>query len=92
MKMGTVEDFTNFINAVIDEEFDKLESSGAPAKGSPSKIWVGASAIRLTVSSLEPTIIGLLINYVTMCEELFGPVLTCIYIRREQIRGNAENC
>ncbi|MFN8246753.1 MAG: L-glutamate gamma-semialdehyde dehydrogenase [Ferruginibacter sp.] len=86
MKMGTVEDFTNFINAVIDEKsFDKLESyiRGARKKGSPSKIWVGGKCDKTDGFFIEPTIIEATDpNYVTMCEELFGPVLT-VYIYDE---------
>ncbi len=86
MKMGTVEDFTNFINAVIDEKsFDKLESyiRGARKKGSPSKIWVGGKCDKTDGFFIEPTIIEATDpNYVTMCEELFGPVLT-VYVYDE---------
>src|SRR5258705_7584835 len=42
-KMGTVENFSNFINAVIDERsFDKIQSYIEKAKKSPdAEIWVG---------------------------------------------------
>lgn len=86
MKMGTVEDFTNFVNAVIDEKsFDKLESyiKGARKKDANAKIWVGGKCDKTNGYFIEPTIIEALEpTYVTMCEELFGPVLT-IYIYDE---------
>lgn len=86
MKMGTVEDFTNFVNAVIDEKsFDKLESyiRGARKKDAKAKIWVGGKCDKTEGYFIEPTIIEALDpNYVTMCEELFGPVLT-VYIYDE---------
>jgi 1-pyrroline-5-carboxylate dehydrogenase len=86
MKMGTVEDFTNFVNAVIDEKsFDKLESyiKGARKKDANAKIWVGGKCDKTAGYFIEPTIIEALDpNYVTMCEELFGPVLT-VYIYDE---------
>src|SRR5258706_12373871 len=49
MKMGTVEDFSNFINAVIDEKsFDKLENyvRGARKRDAKAKIWVGGKCNR----------------------------------------------
>jgi 1-pyrroline-5-carboxylate dehydrogenase len=86
MKMGTVENFTNFVNAVIDEKsFDKLEAyiKGARKKDAKAKIWVGGKCDKTEGYFIEPTIIEALDpNYVTMCEELFGPVLT-VYIYDE---------
>jgi 1-pyrroline-5-carboxylate dehydrogenase len=86
MKMGTVEDFTNFVNAVIDEKsFDKLEGyiKNARKKDSAAKIWIGGKTDKSKGYFIEPTIIEATDpQYVTMCEELFGPVLT-IYIYDE---------
>ena len=86
MKMGTVEDFTNFVNAVIDEKsFDKLERyiKNARKRDSGVKIWVGGKCDKTDGYFIEPTVIQATDpNYVTMCEELFGPVLT-IYIYDE---------
>src|SRR6188768_2246806 len=86
MKMGTVEDFTNFVNAVIDEKsFDKLEGyiKGARKRDAKAKIWVGGHCDKTDGFFIEPTIIEATDpNYVTMCEELFGPVLT-VYIYDE---------
>ena len=86
MKMGTVEDFTNFVNAVIDEKsFDKLEGyiKNSRKRDSGAKIWVGGKCDKTEGFFIEPTIIEASDpNYVTMCEELFGPVLT-VYIYDE---------
>jgi 1-pyrroline-5-carboxylate dehydrogenase len=86
MKMGTVEDFTNSINAVIDEKsFDKLEGylKAAKKKGSGVKILVGGNADKSKGYFVEPTVIETPDpKYVTMCEELFGPVLT-LYVYDE---------
>ena len=86
MKMGTVEDFTNFVNAVIDEKsFDKLEGyiKNSRKRDSGAKIWVGGKCDKTEGYFIEPTIIEAANpNYVTMCEELFGPVLT-VYIYDE---------
>ena len=86
MKMGTVEDFTNFVNAVIDEKsFDKLESyiKAAGKRGSGARIIVGGKCDKSEGYFIEPTVIEVSDpKYVTMCEELFGPVLT-IYVYDE---------
>ncbi|MEP7080067.1 MAG: L-glutamate gamma-semialdehyde dehydrogenase [Ginsengibacter sp.] len=79
MKMGTVEDFTNFINAVIDEKsFDKLEAYIKQVKKDKgAKILVGGRCDKTLGYFIEPTIIEVSDpKYVTMCDELFGPVLT----------------
>ncbi|RYF89298.1 MAG: L-glutamate gamma-semialdehyde dehydrogenase [Chitinophagaceae bacterium] len=86
MKMGSVEDFTNFVNAVIDEKsFDKLEGylKNARKRDSGAKIWVGGKTDKSVGYFIEPTIIEASDpHYVTMCEELFGPILT-VYIYDE---------
>ena len=79
MKMGTVEDFGNFINAVIDEKsFDKLKKYiDAAKKDRKAKILTGGNCSKKDGFFIEPTIIEVRDpKYVTMCEELFGPVLT----------------
>lgn len=82
MKMGSVEDFTNFINAVIDERsYDKLKKYIDNAKKDrKAKILVGGTCDKRKGFFIEPTVIETRDpKYVTMCEELFGPVLT-IYV------------
>lgn len=79
MKMGTPEDFSNFINAVIDEKsFDKISSYiGNAKKDKDAKILVGGKCDKSKGYFIEPTIIETTNpNYVSMCEEIFGPVLT----------------
>lgn len=79
MKMGPVEDFRNFINAVIDEKsFDKISAYIENAKKSSEvEILVGGKYDKSKGYFIEPTIL-LTTNpaYTTMCEEIFGPVLT----------------
>ncbi len=82
MKMGGTEDFTNFINAVIDENsFNKLASYIANAqKDKKAELVVGGKCNKTKGYFIEPTIIRAKDpHYVTMCEELFGPVLT-VYV------------
>ncbi len=85
MKMGPTEDFTNFINAVIDEKsFDKLAKYiDAAKKDSSVEIIAGGNYDKSKGYFIEPTIIVTKDpKYVTMCEELFGPVLT-LYVYDE---------
>jgi 1-pyrroline-5-carboxylate dehydrogenase len=85
MKMGSVEDFSNFINAVIDEKsFDKLDGYlQQVTKEKDAKIIVGGKCDKTKGYFVEPTVIEVTDpKYVTMCNELFGPVLT-IYVYDE---------
>ncbi len=78
-KMGSPRDFTNFINAVIHERsFDSLAQYIDNAKKDPStEIIVGGNYDKSKGWFVEPTVIVTTDpKYVTMCEELFGPVLT----------------
>lgn len=78
-KMGTVEDFTNFINAVIDERaFDSIAAYIEKAKADPAaSILVGGGYDKSKGFFIEPTIIEVSDpKWLTMCEEIFGPVLT----------------
>lgn len=82
MKMGSPEKFTNFINAVIDEKsFDKIAKSIDQAKKSnDASILFGGRYDKTEGYFIEPTVIlAKTPNYVSMCEEIFGPVLT-IYV------------
>ena len=79
MKMGTVENFSNFVNAVIDEKsFDNIASYIDRAKKDrKAKILVGGNYNKKQGYFIEPTVIETTDpKYTTMCEEIFGPVLT----------------
>ncbi len=81
-KMGTTEDFTNFVNAVIDEKsFDNIKRYIDEAKKSDkAEILVGGKCDKKLGYFVSPTIIeAKTARYTTMCEEIFGPVLT-IYV------------
>jgi 1-pyrroline-5-carboxylate dehydrogenase len=82
MKMGSTEDFRNFVNAVIDERaFDKISAYIDAAKKSDKvQVIAGGNCDKSKGYFIEPTV--LLASdpkYTTMCEEIFGPVLT-IYV------------
>lgn len=82
MKMGVAEDFTNFINAVIDaRSFKKITEYIEEAKKSDDvEVIIGGNSDGSKGYFIEPTVL-LVKNpkYRTMCEEIFGPVLS-IYI------------
>ncbi len=79
MKMGSVEDFSNFVNAVIDEKsFNNISKYiAAVKKDKQSKILVGGNLNKSKGWFVEPTVIDTKnAKSLTMCEEIFGPVLT----------------
>ncbi|MBE9585427.1 L-glutamate gamma-semialdehyde dehydrogenase [Mucilaginibacter sp. JRF] len=82
IKMGPVEDFSNFVNAVITEaSFDKLAKYIDAAKADAGvELVAGGGHDKSKGWFVEPTVLR--VNdphYETMCEELFGPVLT-VYV------------
>ena len=85
MKVGPTEDFRNFVNAVIDEKaFKKICTYIDNAKNDKdAEIIAGGTYDGSKGYFIEPTVI-LAKNpkYTTMCEEIFGPVLT-IYVYNE---------
>lgn len=81
-RMGSPESFTNFINAVIDEKsFENIRSYiDSAKKDKKTNIWVGGKYEKKTGYFVQPTIIETKDPlYVSMCEEIFGPVLT-VYV------------
>jgi len=79
LKMGTTEDFSNFVNAVIDRKsFTKLAKYIDEAKAaSDAEVIAGGSYDDTEGYFVRPTIIETSNpKYATMCDELFGPVLT----------------
>jgi len=85
IKVGGVEDFRNFVNAVIDEKsFDKITSYIEGVQSSnDAKIIAGGTFDKSKGYFVHPTIIeASKPDYVTLCEEIFGPVLT-VYVYDE---------
>ncbi len=84
-KMGSPEDMSNFITAVIHEgSFDKLAKYIDQAKAdADAEIIVGGNYDKSKGYFIEPTVIVTKNpKYTTMCTELFGPVIT-IYVYDE---------
>lgn len=91
--IGPVEDFENFINAVIDEKsFDKLTTYiEAAKKDKDLEIIAGGNYDKSKGYFIEPTIIiSKDPQYVTMCEELFGPVLTVFVYQDKDFEKTLE--
>lgn len=87
IKMGSPEDFRNFVNAVIDERaFDKITKYIDEAKnGQGVELIAGGNYDKSVGYFIEPTIFRVDDNqYITMCEEVFGPVLT-IYVYQSEL-------
>jgi 1-pyrroline-5-carboxylate dehydrogenase len=82
LKMGSVEDFGNFVNAVIDERsFDKIAKYIDGEKKNPdAEIIAGGGYDKSEGYFIEPTVIVTKDPHsTTMEEEIFGPVLT-VYV------------
>src|SRR5690554_361816 len=86
IRMGPPEDFTNFVNAVIDEvSFDKLKEVIDKARtDKDAEIIFGGHCDKQKGYFIEPTVIlAKKPDYITMQEELFGPVLT-VYVYEDE--------
>jgi 1-pyrroline-5-carboxylate dehydrogenase len=82
IRMGDVADFRNFMGAVIDEKaFDDISTYIANArKSKDARVLVGGEADKSKGFFIRPTVIlAKKPDYVTMCEEIFGPVVT-VYV------------
>ncbi len=82
VRMGDVRDFTNLVNAVIDEaSFDNIMDYIAYAKNSPdAEVVFGGKGDKSVGYYIEPTVIEAKDPmFKTMVEEIFGPVVT-VYV------------
>jgi 1-pyrroline-5-carboxylate dehydrogenase len=85
-KMGGTEDFGNFVNAVIDEKaFNSITGYIEAARKNPlNEIIAGGKYDKAKGYFIEPTVIvSKDPSSITMCEEIFGPVLT-VYVYHEE--------
>ena len=88
IKVGGVEDFTNFVNAVIDEaSFVKLANAIDEAnKSSDAEVIAGGHYDMSAGYFIQPTVIqAFKPDYITMREELFGPILTTYVYDPEKV-------
>jgi 1-pyrroline-5-carboxylate dehydrogenase len=95
LKMGGVEDFTNLINAVIDESaFETITEYIDYAKASKdAEIIFGGKYDKSVGYFIEPTVIlAKDPHFRTMEEEIFGPVLTIYVYDDEKFEETLEIC
>jgi len=93
IKMGGVEDFGNFVNAVIDEKaFDSITGYIEKARQNPlNEIVAGGKYDKSKGYFVEPTVIATKdASSLTMCEEIFGPVLTVYVYHAENFEQTLE--
>lgn len=90
VKTGGVEDPQNFVNAVIDEAaFDKIAAAIETAKRNGDEVVIGGKCDKSVGYFVEPTVIRAKTpKAYTMCEELFGPVLT-VYVYEDEALNEA---
>lgn len=94
MKMGRVDEPENFINAVIDEKsFKNIQGylEGVKANNGRARILQGGNCDDKKGWFVEPTVIEVDDpQYVTMCEEIFGPVLTIYTYDESKVEETLE--
>lgn len=86
IKVGDVRDFSAFVNAVIDEaSFDNCMNYINHAKESPdAEIVFGGEGDKTKGFFVKPTVIlAKKPDYKSMCEEIFGPIIT-IYVYEDE--------
>lgn len=95
IKMGTVEDFSNFMNAVIDKSsYENIKGYIDYAKkSSDAKIVVGGGCDDSVGYFIEPTVIVTENpQFKTMVEEIFGPVLTVYVYEDSKFEETLDLC
>ena len=92
-KIGSTEDPSNFINAVIDEKaFDKIAGYIDFIKSqSDAEIIVGGTYDKSKGYFIHPTVaVTTNVKFKTMCEEIFGPVLTVFVYEADKYEETME--
>lgn len=93
LKLGPTEDFSNFVNAVIDRKaFDKITSYIKQAKTNQSvSVIFGGNYDDTKGYFIEPTVLTTTDpQSPTMCEEIFGPVLSIYIYEPKDIESTLE--
>ncbi len=95
IRVGDVRDFRNFMNAVIDEPaFDSIMGFIEKAKAGPgAEILVGGKGDKSKGYFIEPTIIQATDpHFLTMEEEIFGPVMTIFVYDDKDYEATLKLC
>jgi 1-pyrroline-5-carboxylate dehydrogenase len=95
IKQGDVQDFRNFVSAVIDKKsFDNIKSYLDHAKASDdAEIFAGGNYDDSKGYFIEPTvIIAKKPDYKSMVEEIFGPVITIYLYDEDKFEETLKLC
>jgi 1-pyrroline-5-carboxylate dehydrogenase len=95
IKVGSPEDFSNFVNAVIDRAaFDTIAGHIDYAReSSEAEILCGGTCDSSTGYFVDPTVILTTDpHFRTMQEEIFGPVLTLYVYKDEDFEATLDLC
>ncbi|MBR1792320.1 MAG: L-glutamate gamma-semialdehyde dehydrogenase [Bacteroidales bacterium] len=95
IKVGDVRDFSAFVNAVIDEaSFDNCMNYIEHAKQSPdAEIVFGGTGDKSVGYFVQPTVIlAKKPDYKSMCEEIFGPIITIYVYEDEKFAETLQLC
>ncbi len=95
ISVGDVMDFTHFMNAVIDEgSFDNCMSYIHKAKNSAdAEVVFGGGGDKSVGYFVQPTVIEAKTpHFITMEEEIFGPILTIYVYEDERFTETLELC
>ena len=95
MKTGNVQDFSNFVNPVIDETaFDRIMGYIERVKESgEATIIAGGTGDKSTGYLIEPTLVVTTNpHFVTMEEEIFGPVMTLYVYNNNKFEETLKIC
>jgi len=92
-KVGPTEDFSNFINAVIDEAaFDKIAGYVDFLNNSPdADVILGGTYDKSKGYFIQPTVaVTKDPKFRTLCEEIFGPVITVFVYEDNKFKETLE--
>lgn len=94
VKAGDIKDFTNFLGAVIDESsFNKIAKYIEDAKSSPDAELLCGGYDGSKGWFIDPTLIQVKTpDYITMKEELFGPVLSVYVYEENEYDAMVDHC
>lgn len=95
IRMGDVRDFGNFVNAVIDEtSFDSITGYIERARrATEATILSGGTYDKSVGYFIEPTLIQTTDpDFLTMREEIFGPVMTVYVYKDDQFEEMLDVC
>ncbi len=95
IQKGDPKDFCNFVNAVIDEKaFDRIMDYIEKAKESPdAEVIFGGNGDKSKGYFIDPTVILTRDpQFITMEEEIFGPVLTIFLYEDKDFEKTLELC